>query len=128
MAVATTTRLPLLCAAMRDVGGNDGADLRELVSHRYVVEVLDTLSHGPMTLADIRSSIHAGRRELAAAVRLVAARGLVTRSDTGSWDTDASPNAVYRHTDLGRVVFEALSRFSFWTTVFDRTGAQTPHS
>jgi DNA-binding HxlR family transcriptional regulator len=125
MAVATTTRLPLLCAAMRDVGGNDGADLRELVSHRYVVEVLDALSDGPMTLADIRSSVHAGRRELAAAVRLVAARGLVTRSDTGSWDTDASVHAVYRHTDLGRDVYEALSRFSFWTTVFDRTGAQT---
>jgi DNA-binding HxlR family transcriptional regulator len=128
MAVAPSKRLPLLCAAMRDVGGNDGSDLRELVSHRYVVEVLDALSHGPMTLADIRSSIHAGRRELAAAVRLVAARGLVTRNDTGSWDTDASVHAVYRHTDLGRAVFESLSRFSFWTTVFDRAGAQTPHS
>jgi DNA-binding HxlR family transcriptional regulator len=113
---------------MRDVGGNDGSDLRELVSHRYVVEVLDALSHGPMTLADIRSSIHAGRRELAAAVLLVAARGLVTRNDTGSWDTDAPVHAVYRHTDLGRAVFESLSRFSFWTTVFDRTGARTPHS
>jgi DNA-binding HxlR family transcriptional regulator len=113
---------------MRDMGGNDGSDLRELVSHRYVVEVLDALSHGPMTLADIRSSIHAGRRELTAAVRLVAARGLVTRNDGGSWDTDASVHAVYRHTDLGRAVFESLSRFSFWTTVFDPTGAQMPHS
>jgi DNA-binding HxlR family transcriptional regulator len=113
---------------MRDVGGDDGADLRELVSHRYVVEVLDALSHGPTTLADIRSSVGAGRRELAAAVRLVAARGLVTRSDTGSWDTDASTDVFYRHTDLGRAVFESLSRFSFWTTVFDRTGAEMGHS
>jgi DNA-binding HxlR family transcriptional regulator len=113
---------------MRDVGGDDWSDLRALVSHRYVVEVLDALSSGPMTMADIRSSIHAGRRELAAAVRLVAARGLVTRNDTGSWDTDASVDAIYRHTDLGRVVFESLSRFSFWTTVFDRTGAEMGHS
>jgi DNA-binding HxlR family transcriptional regulator len=113
---------------MRDVGGDDGSDLRALVSHRYVIEVLDALSNGPMTLADIRSSIHGGRRELAAAVRLVAARGLVTRNDTGSWDTDASVDATYRHTDLGRAVFELLSRFSFWTTVFDRTGAEMGHS
>jgi DNA-binding HxlR family transcriptional regulator len=113
---------------MRDVGGDDGSDLRALVSHRYVIEVLDALSNGPMTLADIRSSIHGGRRELAAAVRLVAARGLVTPNDTGSWDTDASVDATYRHTDLGRAVFELLSRFSFWTTVFDRTGAEMGHS
>ena len=30
-------------------------NLRELVSHPHVVEVLDALSHGPMTLAEIRS-------------------------------------------------------------------------
>jgi DNA-binding HxlR family transcriptional regulator len=125
MTLAPTRLLPLPCAAMRDVGGNDGSDLRELVSHRFVVEVLDALSHGPMTLAEIRKSSGASRRELAAAVRLVAARGLVTRNDTGSWDTDASIHAVYRHTDLGRAVFESLSRFSFWTTVFDRTGTRT---
>jgi DNA-binding HxlR family transcriptional regulator len=128
MTLPPTKLLTLLCAAMRDVGGDAGSDLRELVSHRYVIEVLDALSNGPMTLADIRSSIHAGRRELAAAVRLIAARGLVTRDDTGSWDTDASNNAIYRHTDLGRVVFESLSRFSFWTRVFDRTGAEMGHS
>ena len=62
MTVAPTKRLPLSCAAMRDVGGNDGSDLRELVSHRYVVEVLDPLADAsPMTLADVRSSIGAGR-------------------------------------------------------------------
>jgi hypothetical protein len=37
-------------------------------------------------------------------------------------------SATYRHTDLGRAVFELLSRFSFWTTVFDRTGAEMGHS
>src|ERR1700704_261807 len=124
MTVPPTKPMPLLCAAVRDLGGDDGAALRALVSHRYVIEVLDALSNGPMTLADIRSSIHGGRRELAAAVRLGAARGLVTSKDTGSWGTDAAVDATYRHTDLGRAVFELLSRFSFWTTVFDRTGAE----
>ena len=123
MTLEPTTLLALPSAAMRDVGGNDESHLRELVSHRYVVEVLDALSQGPMTMADIRASIGAGRRELAAAVRLVAARGLVTRNDTGSWDTDASVHAVYQHTDRGAAVFDSLSRFSFWTTAFDETGA-----
>ncbi|WP_353374404.1 hypothetical protein [Mycobacterium sp.] len=128
MTVPPTKPMPLLCAAMRDVGGDDGSDLRALVSHRYVTEVLDALSNGPMTRADIRSSINGGRREVGAAVRLVAARGPVTRNDTGSWDTDASVDATYRHTDLGRAVFESLSRFSFWTTVFERTAAEMGHS
>ena len=60
MTVPPTKPMPLLCAAMRDVGGDDGSDLRALVSHRYVIEVLDALSNGPMTLADIRSAVRAG--------------------------------------------------------------------
>jgi len=71
-----------------------------------------------MTLSDIRSSIHAGRRELAAAVRLVAAVDWWTRNDTESWAPTRPLMRSYRHTDLGRVVFESLSRFSFWTTGF----------
>jgi hypothetical protein len=46
---------------MRDVGGDDGSDLRALVSHRYVIEVLDALSNGPMTLrTSARQSTAAG--------------------------------------------------------------------
>jgi hypothetical protein len=114
---------------MRDVDGgpqslgggeSDWApNLRELVSHPHVVEVLDALSHGPMTLADMRSKVHAGRRGLAAALRIVAARGLVAKEDNGSWDTNAVGNTVYRHTDRGRRMVETLSRFSVWTTMFD---------
>jgi len=46
MTVSATKLMPLLCAAMRDVGGGDGSDLRALVSHRYVIEVLDALPMG----------------------------------------------------------------------------------
>jgi DNA-binding HxlR family transcriptional regulator len=107
---------------MRDDDGKPDAvpELRELVSHPHVVEVLDALSHGPMTLAGLRSTVPARRRGLATALRLLAARGLVTRSDAGTWDVYAPHHAVYRHTDLGRMVFASLSSFSFWTTIFDR--------
>jgi DNA-binding HxlR family transcriptional regulator len=103
-------------------------NLRELVNHAHVVELLDALTHGPMTFADLRSHVRTSRCGLAAALRLVGARGLVTRSDNGSWDTEPPVDAVYRHTDLGRRVLEALSRFSVWTAMYDRTDAVEGHS
>lgn len=59
-------------------------NLRELVNHAHVVELPDALTHGPMTFADLRSHVRTSRCGLAAALRLVGARGLVTRSDNGS--------------------------------------------
>jgi DNA-binding HxlR family transcriptional regulator len=109
---------------MPAVGESDSAaNLRELVSHPHVVEVLDALSHGPMTFASMRTHVHAGRRELVVALRLVAARGLVTRNDNGSWDSDAPVDVVYRHTDVGRRVVETLSRFSMWTNIIPGIGS-----
>ena len=93
--------------------------LRELLSHPHVVEVLDALSHGPVTLADLRSHVPAGRRGLEVALRIVAARGLVAKEGNGSWDIDAPGITVYRQTGRGRLVVGALSRFSAWTTMFD---------
>ena|SRR5690242_2233712 len=103
-------------------------DLLELVSHPHVLEVLDALISGPMTLPDLRTRVHAGRRGLSAALRLLGARGLVTRNDHGSWDTDARADVVYRHTDLGRLVVEALSCYSLWTAMYDRVETARDHS
>jgi DNA-binding HxlR family transcriptional regulator len=103
-------------------------NLSELVNHAHVVEVLDALTHGPMTFADLRSHVRTGRRRLVAALRVVGARGLVTRTDNGTWDTPPPVDAVYQHTELGRRVLEALSRFSVWTAMYDRTDAAEGHS
>ena len=103
-------------------GSGDSAsapNLCELVSHPHVIEVLDALSHGPMTVADIRPNVSAGRRRLAVALRIIAARGLVIKDDNGSWDTNAPGNTVYRQTARGRQIVEALSHFSVWTAMFD---------
>jgi DNA-binding HxlR family transcriptional regulator len=94
-------------------------DVRELVSHPHVVEVLDALSSGPMTLADLRASVPSARRGLTAALRILAAHGVVTAGDGGSWDNIARGNTVYRYTDRGRALFETLSRLSAWTKMFD---------
>jgi DNA-binding HxlR family transcriptional regulator len=103
-------------------------NLLELVSHAYVLEILDALNRGPMTLADLSTHVHARRRGLAAALRVVGARGLVTRDNNGSWDNDAPVGAVYRHTDLGRVVVEALSCFGLWTAMYDHVDTTKAHS
>jgi DNA-binding HxlR family transcriptional regulator len=103
-------------------------DLLELVSHAHVLEILDALTRGPMTLADLSTHVRAGQRGLAVALRLVGARGLVARNDSGSWDSEPPAEAVYRHTDLGLVVVEALSCYSLWTAMYDRTDAAADHS
>lgn len=106
-------------------------DLHELVSHPYVVEVLDALSRRPMALADLRSDVPAAARQRAAALRIVAAWGLVARTDNGSWDTDGSRSTVYHLTDRGRRTVATLSSFSAWTSMFDSpdsVGALGDHS
>jgi DNA-binding HxlR family transcriptional regulator len=105
---------------MRDAQGDRTdfhSDLRELVSRPHVVELLDALSCGPMTLAQIRSAIPGTRRALASALRVVAARGLVVSSDNGSWDSSARVGTQYRQTDRGRLAVQRLSQLSVWTTM-----------
>jgi DNA-binding HxlR family transcriptional regulator len=97
--------------------------LCELVNHAHVVEVLDALSNGPITFRKLRSQSGTSRQGLVAALRVVAARGLVTCTGNGSWDTEPSPGTVYGYTDRGLQVIEALSRFSVWTALYDFTDA-----
>jgi len=114
---------------MSELGEPDSVkSLCELVNHAHVVEVLDALSYGPMTFRELRSDVGAGRWQLVAALKVVAARGLVSRTENGSWDTAPAVDAVYRHTDLGRQTFDALSRFSVWTAMYDAVDTLTDYS
>jgi DNA-binding HxlR family transcriptional regulator len=98
-------------------------DLRQLLGHPNVVEVLDVLSDGPLTLADMKARTAASRRALAVALRVLVAHGLVSASDSGTWDSITRGHRVYRHTDHGAAVVEALSHFATWTTLFEMTEA-----
>jgi hypothetical protein len=107
---------------MPESGQSSAGDLRELVSHPHVVEILDALTHGPMTFAMMRKQVHASRRAVMVALRLVAARDLVTWNANGSWDSDEPADVVYRHTDVGRRVVDTLSNFSMWTNIIPGIG------
>jgi hypothetical protein len=90
----------LLSRRMRDIG--------ELVSHPNVVEVLDALSNRTMTLADLTSTTRAGRRAVTAALRRVAAHGLVTTTDGGSWDGLPPHCTACQLTNRGHGLVETL--------------------
>jgi DNA-binding HxlR family transcriptional regulator len=95
-------------------------DLREVVSHPYVVEVLDALRHGPTSLLELRSYVRARRRGLESALRIAAAHGLVAKSDIGSWDGAVQDKTVYWQTGRGRRMAEQLCSFSVWTSMWER--------
>lgn len=101
-------------------GDADSAQyLRDLVEHRHVVETLEALSHGPTTAAHLTRQVRVGRRGLAAALRILASRGLVSTDGTGSWDAPAPRGTLYHLTDRGRVVVATLSRLSVWTMLVE---------
>jgi len=83
---------------MQDVtgGGQSSPELRDFVSHPCVVELIDLLSHGPMTLAEIAANIAARPRRLVQALRFAAAHGLVGTRGVGSWD-DTAPKGCGVH-------------------------------
>ncbi len=95
------------------------ADLRRLVGRPHVLELLDALSSGPMTIREMQSALPAARREIATALRDLVVVRLVTRAKPGSWDDMGSADTRYRHTELGRVAVRMLSRFSVWTSFYD---------
>lgn len=105
---------------MQDVtgGGQSWPELRDFVSHPCVVELIDLLSHGPMTLAETASNIAARRRRVVQALRFAAAHGLVGTRDGGSWDDTAPKDALYMLTDSGRLLVDTLSREAVWASLF----------
>ena len=99
--------------------------LRELVSQPYVVEVLDALSSGPMTVQQLRSAIPRGRRGISRVVRDLVVCGLVNSGAAGSRDDLAAADMRYQHTEHGRLVVRMLTSFSVWTILYDGPGAAT---
>jgi hypothetical protein len=93
--------------------------LRELVSRPYLVDVLEVLAAGPLTIAQMRSALPGSRRALLRVLRDLVVAGLVTGGMPGSRDGLGSNEEPYRHTARGQAVVALLSRFSVWTTLYD---------
>ncbi|WP_406238604.1 hypothetical protein [Nocardia sp. NBC_01009] len=97
------------------------ASLRELVSHRYIVEILDALSNRPHTAAELTAITTGRHRALAQALRVAASHGLVTNDCRGSWDGAIPATDIIRLTDRGMRAVELLSNLSVWTALYEHT-------
>ncbi|MET8875071.1 helix-turn-helix domain-containing protein [Nocardia sp. NPDC004604] len=99
---------------------DDIATLRELVSRRYVVEILDALSNRPHTSAELTRLIHVRRNTLAHVLRVIASQGVITADSQGSWDHSLDSADAIRLTDRGTRTIESLSNLSVWTALYER--------
>ncbi|MCX4092475.1 hypothetical protein [Nocardia sp. alder85J] len=90
-------------------GDHDNTVLDELVSHRHVVEILDLLSESGCTTALLARLVRAQGTDLASALRLIAAHGLLTGGDHGSWDDPLTGRGPIRLTERGEAVAQVLS-------------------
>lgn len=95
------------------------ANLRELISRPYLVDVLDVLTDGPLTIAEIQSEVPGARRNLVQALRDLVVTGLVIGGMPGSCDGIGSNDSLYQHSERGRDIVELLSRFTVWTALYD---------
>jgi DNA-binding IclR family transcriptional regulator len=100
--------------------------LRELVSHRYLVEILDLISRDPRGVDDLAAAVPAARTSVPHVLRVLAAHRLVATEGEGSWD-DIPPGAhKIGLTALGRQTVEALSSIDVWTALYNPTRTNPP--
>ncbi|MBN1174817.1 MAG: hypothetical protein JXA67_21835 [Micromonosporaceae bacterium] len=95
-----------------------------LLCERGAGEVLQTLrtSGGATTFAQL---VTCGSRHPGRLLRALAAEGLVSRSVSGSWDSDPGLRAAFTLTDEGNELAERLGRLSGWAR--QRTERDHPH-
>ncbi|MFI5784029.1 hypothetical protein [Nocardia sp. NPDC051570] len=92
--------------------------LRELVSHRYVVEILDTLAERPRTARELIAT-RTQARDVGRALRTLAAQGFVCADGEGSWDTTPPLRGPIRLTPAGLNVVDLLSNFLVWEALYE---------
>jgi len=93
--------------------------LRGLISRPRLVDLLDVLAAGPMTVVQMRAALGGGRQGVSRALRELMIGGLVAGDMPGSRDGSAPAGERYHHTERGRAVVGLLSRFSVWNSLYD---------
>ncbi|WP_460725660.1 hypothetical protein [Nocardia heshunensis] len=102
----------------------DPVMLDELITHRYVIEILDLLSESGCTTALLVRILKAPSPDLAAALRLIAAHGLLSTAEPGSWDEPLLVPGALHLTDRG----EAVARILSHPTVARALSGDRPHA
>ena len=96
-------------------------ELDRLLDYPVAVDVLDLLAAGPAGFSALRTMLRVRRRELDAALRVLAAHGLVHRhGHLGTWDWRAPLSARYALTDDGRDLAARLDDLDVWVTIYQR--------
>jgi DNA-binding HxlR family transcriptional regulator len=86
----------------------------DLLSRPYVLEILDALSAGPLTVTDLIREVRAGRRTVLLTLRSLAVAALVGRHDGGGWDTRPTPDTRFTLTAAGRAFVDELWQPGAW--------------
>lgn len=95
-----------------------GPNFAIVTGRRYTLEVLDQLSGGTQSVAQLSSALHLPRRVIIGALRALIVGGLVRGGPAGSWDhlrkRTVPPNGEYTLTESGRCTVSRLSSFAVW--------------
>jgi DNA-binding HxlR family transcriptional regulator len=104
----------------RKPGQSPTAAVLALIRRPYVAEVLAALDEQPQTLAQLRHTTGAPRRQLVAALRALATHRAVTRTPPagGTWDTATDRRIGYRLSPAGHSLIDALFHIEVWQAAY----------
>jgi hypothetical protein len=98
--------------------GLELTELRLLAERPFACEALEALSTQPLTITEIAETIRCSGRTASWAVRALAAFGLVTCHQPGSWDNHPACRP-FRLTERGEQATAALSHFPVWVAMHE---------
>ena len=103
------------------------AALLDLIRRPYLAEILAALDQQPHTLATLRHTTHAPRRQAVAALRALAGHHAITRLPAaGSWDTNGDKHLQYRLTAAGHDLIGRLFDPQLWAALYQDHRSTTP--
>ncbi|WP_412544221.1 winged helix-turn-helix transcriptional regulator [Longispora sp. K20-0274] len=101
------------------------AEVLDLVGRPYVLEILAELERRPATLDALRAGCRASRAATVAAVRTLAAHGVLRRDDaSGSWDTTAPDQVKYGLAPAGRALVASLWDLESWSAAYGQPATE----
>lgn len=110
-----------------DAPARADAALLDLIRRPYLAEILAALDQQPHTLATLRHTTHAPRRQAVATLRALAGHHAITRLPaTGSWDTTSDKHVQYRLTAAGHDLIGRLFDPQLWAALYQDNRSSAP--
>lgn len=108
--------------------GADLVPILRLARQPLTLDVVELLAQRPATFRIMRTRLRAKSRQLAAALRVLAAYELISRPDqSGTWD-EPTGSTCYRLTCAGDQVTQQLERFDVWVAIYQQLLDNRPES